>query len=332
MNDILKELGVNEKYSKPVKIKKQFSMVKDNIPLKADYNFMADLLELPETKKGFKYLLVVVDLATDEFDIEPITNNKSLTVFDAMKRMFKRKHIKKPYASIRTDGGAEFKDAFDKYCYENNILHKIGVAGRHQQTAKVERLNRELGRLIIGYLNSVEEKTFKDYKEWVEIVPKVRTMLNDFRKKPEGDPFTDIYPTVDLTKQPKYKEGDVVYRMSEKPLDALGRKQPTQNFRMGDYRWDIMPRKIIRVLRYAGKVPIRYILENLPNVAYAEYELMPANEKDALYIVESVKAKRTIRGVKQLLIKWKGYKKTEWQDYNQIKAQIPNIDKLYKRS
>ena len=52
MNDILKELGVNEKYSKPVKIKKQFSKVKDNIPLKADYNFMADLLELPETKKG----------------------------------------------------------------------------------------------------------------------------------------------------------------------------------------------------------------------------------------------------------------------------------------
>jgi hypothetical protein len=53
---------------------------------------MADLLELPETKKGFKYLLVVVDLATDEFDIEPMTNNKSLTVVDAMKRIFKRKY------------------------------------------------------------------------------------------------------------------------------------------------------------------------------------------------------------------------------------------------
>jgi hypothetical protein len=331
MDKILKELKINEKYSKPIKIKKEFSRVKDNIPLKADYNFMADLLELPETKKGYKYLLVVVDLATDEFDIEPITNNKSLTVVDAMKRMFKRRYIKKPYASIRTDGGAEFKDAFDKFCYENNILHKIGVAGRHQQTANVERLNRELGRLIIGYLNSVEEKELKTFKEWVEIVPKIRTMLNDFRKKPEGDPFTDIYPTVDLKKQPKYKEGDVVYRMSEKPLDALGRKQPTQNFRMGDYRWDIVPRKIVRVLRYAGKVPIRYILENLPNVAYAEYELMPAEEKEALYIVESVKAKRTIRGEKQLLIKWKGYKKAEWQDYNKIKSQIPNIDALYKR-
>jgi len=332
MDKILKELKIDEKYSKPVKIKKQFSKVKDNIPLKADYNFMADLLELPETKKGFKYLLVVVDLATDEFDIEPITNNKSLTVVDAMKRMFKRKHIKKPYASIRTDGGAEFKDAFDKYCYENNILHKIGVAGRHQQTANVERLNRELGRLFNGYMNAIEEKTGETYKEWVEVVPKVRTMLNDFRKKPEGDPFTDIYPTVDLTVQPKYKIHDVVYRMSEKPLDALGRKQNTQNFRMGDYRWERIPRKIVKVLRYAGKVPIRYILENLPNVAYAEYELMPAEEKQAMYVVQSVKAKRTMNGVKELLIKWKGFKKPTWENYNDIKRTVPNIDSYYKRS
>jgi hypothetical protein len=332
MENILKSLGVNEKYSKPVKIKKEFSKVKDNIPLKADYNFMADLLELPETKKGFKYLLVVVDLATDEFDIEPITNNKSLTVVDAMKKMFNRRYIKKPYASIRTDGGAEFKDAFDKYCYENNILHKIGVAGRHQQTANVERLNRELGRLFNGYMNAIEEKTGETYKEWVEVVPKVRAMLNDFRKKPEGDPFTDVYPTVDLTKQPKYKIHDVVYRMSEKPLDALGKKQPTQNFRMGDYRWERIPRKIVKVLRYAGKVPIRYILENLPNVAYAEYELMPAEEKQAMYVVQSVKAKRTMNGVKELLIKWKGFKKPTWENYNDIKRTVPNIDSFYKRS
>ena len=332
MDKILKELKINEKYSKPVKIKKEFSKVKDNIPLKADYNFMADLLELPETKKGFKYLLVVVDLATDEFDIEPITNNKSLTVVDAMKRMFNRRYIKKPYASIRTDGGAEFKDAFDKYCYENNILHKIGVAGRHQQTANVERLNRELGRLFNGYMNAIEEKTGETYKEWVEVVPKVRAMLNDFRKKPEGDPFTDVYPTVDLTKQPKYKIHDVVYRMSEKPLDALGKKQPTQNFRVGDYRWERIPRKIVKVLRYAGKVPIRYILENLPNVAYAEYELMPAEEKQAMYVVQSVKAKRTMNGVKELLIKWKGFKKPTWENYNDIKRTVPNIDSFYKRS
>jgi hypothetical protein len=332
MKKILSELGVDETYSKPVKIKKQFSKTKDNIPLIQDYNFMADLLELPKTKKGFIYLLVVVDLATDEFDIEPMTNNKSLTVVDSMKKIFKRRYLKKPYASIRTDGGPEFKDAFDKFCFENSILHKVGIAGRHQQMSNVERLNRELGRLFNGYMNGIEEKTGETYKEWVEVVPKVRVMLNSFRKKPEGNPWTDIYPTVNLLIEPKFKVDDIVYRISEKPLDALGRKQNTQNFRMGDYRWDMIPRKIVRVLRYGGDVPIRYLLENLPNVAYAEYELKEAKEKEAMYQVQSIKAKRTIQGVKEILVKFKGYKKPSWENYDDIKKTVPNIDSYYKRS
>ena len=326
MNKILQELKINETYTKPPKIKKEFSKVKDNIPLKADFNFMADLLELPQTKKGFQYLLVVVDLATDEFDIEPLKTKESKTVLKAMMKMFKRKHIKKPYSSIRTDGGPEFQDEFAKYCYENSILHKVGISGRHQQMANVERLNRELGRLFNGYMNAIEEETGRTFREWVEIVPKVREMLNEYRKKPEGNPFTDIYEAPDVSIQPKNKEGDIVYRISEKPLDALGRKQPTQNFRAGDYRWDMTPRKIVKVVRYSGKVPIRYILENLSNVAYAENELKPAKEKEAKYVVLSVKAKRTVNGVKELLIKWKGYKKPTWEDYKSLKKQIPDID------
>ena len=332
MEKILKELNIDETHSKPVKIKKHFSRVKDNIPLIADYNFMADLLHLPETKKGYIYLLVVVDLATDEFDIEPLTNNKSLTIVTAMKNIFKRRYLKKPYASIRTDGGAEFKDAFDKFCYENSILHKVGIAGRHQQMSNVERLNRELGRLLNGYMNAIEEQTGKTYKEWVEAVPKIRVMLNSFRKKPEGNPRKDIYPLVNILIEPKFKVDDIVYRMSEKPLDALGKKQPTEKFRMGDYRWDMIPRKIVRVLRYGGDVPIRYLLENLPNVAYAEYELKEAKEKEALYQVEYIKAKRTMKGVKEILVKYKGYKKLSWEKYDDIKRTIPNIDTFYKRS
>jgi len=67
MDKILQKLGIDEKYSKPVKIKKEFSKVKDNIPLKADYNFMADLLELPETKKGYKYLLRINEICHNMF-------------------------------------------------------------------------------------------------------------------------------------------------------------------------------------------------------------------------------------------------------------------------
>jgi len=64
MNKILKDLNIDETYTKPIKRPKHFTKVKHNIPLISDYNFMSDLIHLPNSK-GFKYLLVVVDLADE---------------------------------------------------------------------------------------------------------------------------------------------------------------------------------------------------------------------------------------------------------------------------
>ena len=73
MKALVKQLGINEKYTKVRNPQqKVFNKVKNNIPNKEDINLMADLLFLPTTKKGYKYLLVVVDLATNEFDLEPL--------------------------------------------------------------------------------------------------------------------------------------------------------------------------------------------------------------------------------------------------------------------
>ena len=57
MDKLIKKLNIDETYTKAPK-QKVFNKVKDNVPHVEDYNFMADLLLLPETKKGFKYLLV----------------------------------------------------------------------------------------------------------------------------------------------------------------------------------------------------------------------------------------------------------------------------------
>ena len=51
-------------------------------------NYMADVLFMPETKKKIKYLLVVVDLGTDEFDIEPMLKLNSNMVLSAIQRMY----------------------------------------------------------------------------------------------------------------------------------------------------------------------------------------------------------------------------------------------------
>jgi len=83
--DILTDLGINEKFNKRISRPNKFNHVKDNVPLVEDWNMMADLLFLPTAKFGFKYLFCIVDLATDEFDIEPIKNKEPATVLKAMK-------------------------------------------------------------------------------------------------------------------------------------------------------------------------------------------------------------------------------------------------------
>ena len=325
MDKIFKALGISEEHTKPLRIKKMFNKVKDNVPHIKNYNFMADVLFLPETKNGYKYLLVVVDIGTNACDFEPIKEKASETILQAFQKIVKRKYLDKPYASVRTDDGKEFRGAFQTWMHANSIFHKISAPGRHKQTGNVEILNKDLGRILNGYMNSIEEKTGKQYKEWVEILPTVRKMLNEFRIIAEGDPFTDIYPSPDVVES-KFKVGDIVYRIADEPLDALGNKQPTKAFRTGDYRWDLTPRRIVRVLRYSGKVPIRYLLHTLPNVSYAEWELKKATETEAKYQVQYVSAKRTLKGVKEILIKYKGIKEKSWQNYNNIKKQIPNIE------
>jgi len=291
MDNLLKKLGIDEKFTKAIKQPRKFNKVKDNIPLKQDYNFMADLLFLPETSSGYKYLLVMVDLANDEFDIEEIRNKESATVLSAMKNIFKRGILKKPYASIRTDSGSEFKGIFHKYLYDANILHKIALPNRHTQLANVEALNRQLGRLLNGYMNQKELETGKVFKSWKKILGVIRRDLNIIRKKKlptVKEEETYLYPIFDPTYKiktkkgiklkrllPKFQINDLVHRLLDYPKNALGKKQ-SGTFRMGDFRYDVNPQKITRILYYAGDIPYRYMIEGIDNASFKDTQLMKA--------------------------------------------------------
>lgn len=51
MQDLFEDLGINETFTKQLPKQKKFNKIKMNIPQREDYNMMADLLELPMTKK-----------------------------------------------------------------------------------------------------------------------------------------------------------------------------------------------------------------------------------------------------------------------------------------
>ena len=237
MNKLLEKLGIDETLTKPVRDPKKWDKVADNVPHVPHYNYMADLLELPKTKEGYQYLLACVDLGTNKFDIEPLKTKTAPAVLDGFQRMFKRKYIKEPYISVRTDGGPEFKSVFHKYLYEKNVLHSVAHPYRHRQLANVESLNRQLGRLFNGYMNAMEEKTAKPYREWTDVLNEVRDGYNKLRKSQAEDPREQKVPLVEDKGPSKFKVGDIVHYKLDYPESALAKKQSTANFRMGDYRF-----------------------------------------------------------------------------------------------
>ena len=290
--DLLKDLDINEEHTKTVKKEKVFTKVRDNICLIKGNNQQMDVLYLPTAQFGYRYLLVCVDLATNQFDIEPMKDLYPVTILNSYKNMFGRGYIDRATTTMATDGGSEFKGVFAAYLKEHQIFHRVSIPDRHTQQANVESLNRTLGRLINGYLNSKERKTGVVQKNWIGSLDKIRNKLNKIRytKPPDNvnsfvQPFFNPIESKKVTLKngklkrvetiinPKFKKGDLVYYRSEVPLNALGKKQPTKNNREGDTKWVLKPQKIIDVLNYGGLVHYRYLLENVPRVSYTENQL-----------------------------------------------------------
>jgi hypothetical protein len=302
---LIDKFGISEKYTRPVTKQKEFNRVKNNMIPIENTNFMADLLFLAKTKKGFQYLLVVCDLADDDFDIEPLKTKVPNEVKNAWLKILKRKYLKKP-VTIVTDGGTEFKGDFHGEMKKEGVYHKTALANNHRQLCNVESLNRQLGRLFNGYMNKKEEETGKQYKEWTDIVNDVRTELNEHRhKKIEKVPIADI-PVVFYDDDPKYKVGDMVHYKLMRPKDALGHDQNTTNFREGDYRWSTDSKPIQSVFYMRDKPWFRYQLKGLPQVSFYESELMTSDATEETQNVRQIIDKRKAKGRLEYLVWFKG--------------------------
>ena len=303
MKAILNKLNIDEYLTKPIKKPKrnQFNNVKSIIPEKEDYNFSMDVLILPQATEKIKVgkkehflkyigLLVVVDLATDEFDIEPIISKNPEEILKAFKEITKRKYLNIPKYTVRTDSGKEFEGVVQKYFYDNSILHTSALPGKHTQNANVERLNRELGRLIMGYLNTIENKTGQYSTDWLKIIPIIRKDLNEIRSKKEEIKNIDVkkyIPQVPYNIEPKFKVGDLVHRREYEAINIYNKKDYGAPNRMGDYRYSRLPYRITKILIYPEPVVFRYLLDDPKSnrTSYTEFELLKSKHKERKYFI-----------------------------------------------
>ena len=316
MNQIKQSLGIDDTYTKlyrrPTRAD-EMTKVKEQIPLVEGLNDMADILHLPTDKFGWSKLLVIVDIATDNFDIEKMKGETSDETLSAYKKILARGVIKLPQASLLTDGGSSFKGPFHKFLYDNGIDHRVARVGRHHQLSNVDNLCRQLGDLFNGIMNAKEAETGKQSKAWIHAIDEVRGKLNHYRRSRgvklpkditqyEYPIFDNTIPKIKIKKikkegeakggdlqhdveahptdgqkythmEPKFKVGQMVNVLYQEPHDMTGKKQPTKNFRMQDLRLEKKKRKVLKVLYYSGPNHYRYLIDGLPNASYTEQEI-----------------------------------------------------------
>ena len=264
---IMDAMDLDEKATRITSSNKHSNKFLNAVVPVANYNGMADLLHFPESKNGYSYLLVYVDLATSKFDVEPMKTTKSKETVEAMQQIVQRAIVNLPEISLKTDGGPEFKDQFNSYLKKHDIYHGIAISGAHRQMAPVERLNRSIARMVWGYINKHTVKNKDTFTEWTEILPMVRKQLNHFRER-------DLNKLVEVqdesyfnphTAKPKYKIGDLVHYKLWKPTDIRGFKMSGHKIRTGDRVWSIDTKSIISILYYPDKPYFRFKLTNIPH-------------------------------------------------------------------
>jgi hypothetical protein len=287
-------LGIDNRFTKITKKIKQYNNVKRNMTLIEDTNFMCDLVTLPTTKKGFRLLLTVTDLANDDFDMEPLKNKTPQDIVKAFKIIEKRQYLGMPM-NLTTDNGTEFKGQFEKYLDDNDVYHRVTMPYRHIQTANIENLNRQIVRLLFGYMNKKEISSGRDYNEWTDVIDTIRVELNKLRHKDLPKFNTDDYPLIEPpTKKPEFEIGQLVYHKLFYPKDALGKKASTSQFREGDIRWSTESRPIENIFVKVDEPTFRYQLKGMNYVSFYPNELMLSKETDEKINVKKIIGKKKV--------------------------------------
>lgn len=324
-----KKTELSKLYKKPVPEKRAQTPISQ--VFEKNVYHQADILYLPEDK-GFKHLLVVVDMYDGAVDAEPVKDilSKDNDVLKAFKTIYSRNYLDLPFV-ITLDRGSEFTQQPVKDYFKNNKVYiKYALPGRSRQLSNVERMNQTIGTILLKRQANQELITGEQDKQWVSDIKELIDYLNDNKKKPlkkeiSPDPIVDDYTGKLLT------IGQKVRILLDKPIDTVKGNRLYGNFRSSDIRWSKEIYKISQVLLKPGFPPM-YLIDNDDNVARNKNQLQKVskNEKEPdarflrgnpeNYIIAEILDDRSVNGKKEYKVRWRGFSNndndTTWEHTN----------------
>lgn len=264
---------------------------------------LIDLQKFSLDNEGFKYILILCDTLTRKAWATPLKDKTSATVLKAFETLhrdigsFKR---------FMTDAGGEFKSgAFQKYLQVNNIAFIRG----NPHAPHVERLNRTLQNIIYRRMTHLESRDWKStlsdvirlynnrHHRTIKMSPQEAEQSKNMEKllKHVNEGYEKILAK---RKKPKYKVGDLVVIQKLRQVFAKGYEQ-------------IFTHEMFYVQQVHTSLPIpMYTLQSYDRQETIEgrfYENELQEVDFSVFKIESVLKERTKKGVKEILVKWKGW-------------------------
>lgn len=240
-----------------------------------EYMYQADTLYMPEDK-GYKFILVVVDIYDNSMDAEPMKNVDADNALNAFQNIFKRKYLKPPYI-LTMDKGKEFNhEKIKAYFKKLRVKIRYTETARHRQNAVVERMNLIIGQILFKRQVSQELITGETSKEWVDDLPDLVKVLNKKQNKkkpiePETD-LNDLDNYIDKDNGKLLNIGQKVRYKLDYPINTTNNARLYGEFRATDIRWSPKIYEIIEIQIVPNNPPM-YIINDDKYIARTKAQL-----------------------------------------------------------
>ena len=232
----------------------------------------ADILFLP-SDRGYRYLLVLVDISTRLIDAEQLKDKNASSVVKAFKKIYNRDILDIP-TNINCDSGTEFHGETKKYFDDLNINIRYADPNRHRQQSVVERVNQSIGKIIFMMQSHQELQTKKQCKVWVKFIRQIINDLNEDSNNKNKTQTKEILSVPIITENNKniLNINDKVRVKLDHPIDVYNKKKLGGNFRATDIKWTINVYKIKEVLLRPGFPPL-YLTTKSKTTQYTTQQL-----------------------------------------------------------
>ena len=269
----------------------------------------ADLVDMQyysRTNKGYKYILMVIDVFSKYGWAEPLKNKTGVEIIRAFAKIWDSKQ--KPPKYLWTDKGKEFDNKPFRDLLEKKKVHLYWTENE-EKSSVVERWNRTIKSRMWKYftknrrgvyvdvLPSIIEKYNNTYHRAIKCTP------SDARKPSNYEHvFNALYNnknlnTTSLRPPPKFKIGDHV-RISK--LKRKFEKGYTANW----------TEEVFTIEKVQATIPYTYKLKDTRNetIQGTFYEPELQLTRQTSFRIEKVLKRRTTRdGKREIYVKWLGY-------------------------